>query len=125
MTDACVPAGFPSPAEDMPLDLVTLERLLITNREATFFLRVSGDSMRDAQINDGDIIAVDKSLYPKDGDIVVAHLEGEFTLKRLRLQNGQPWLEAANPAYPRLTFSDLQELRIWGVATFAIHDLRS
>jgi DNA polymerase V len=119
-----VHAGFPSPAQDYydgPLDLNTH---LIKDRTSTFVLRVAGDSMIGAGIADGDELVVDCALEPKDGSIVIAVLDGELTVKRLRLERGGVTLEAANPAYPSIRIQELSELKIWGVATYALHNLR-
>lgn len=120
-----VHAGFPSPAQDYydgPLDLNTH---LIKDRTSTFVLRVAGDSMIGAGIADGDELVVDCSLEPKDGSIVIAVLDGELTVKRLRLERGGVTLEAANPAYPSIRVRELSDLTVWGVATYALHNLRN
>lgn len=119
-----VHAGFPSPAQDYydgPLDLNTH---LIKDRTSTFVLRVAGDSMIGAGIADGDELVVDCSLEPKDGSIVIAVLDGELTVKRLRLKPGGVILESANPAYPSIRVRELSDLTVWGVATYALHSLR-
>lgn len=116
-----IAAGFPSPAEqyvEAPLDL---NQLLISRPAATFFLRVSGDSMIDAGIYDGDILVVDRSIEAKDGMIVVACVDGEFTVKILKNDTGTIRLEPANSSYPVLTFNEGMELRIFGVVTSTIH----
>lgn len=112
-----VPAGFPSPAEDHfdgPLNLNDL----IRNPSATFVLRVSGWSMRDAGISDGDVILVDRSLRAVDGSIVVAVLDNEFTVKTLRTH--PPGLEPANPDFPTIPAPE-DGVEIWGVVTTVIH----
>lgn len=120
-----VHAGFPSPAQDYydgPLDLNTH---LIKDRTSTYVLRVSGDSMIGVGIADGDELVVDCSLEPQDGAIVIAVLDGELTVKRLRLHGWGVVLEAANPAYPSIRVRELSELTVWGVATYALHNLRN
>lgn len=118
-----VPAGFPSPADDYVEDRLDLNELLIQHREATYFLRVRGDSMVGAGIHPGDLIVVDRSLSPQDGLVVVAEVDGELTVKRLRFRNGAPELHPENPAYPVIRFREGQELRIWGVVTSAVHSI--
>ncbi|MET9260484.1 translesion error-prone DNA polymerase V autoproteolytic subunit [Amycolatopsis sp. NPDC004079] len=117
-----VPAGFPSPAEDYYAGPVSLDRNLLRN-PATFVLRVSGDSMVEAGISDGDEIIVDRSLTPDDGDVVVAVLYDEFTVKRLRLR--PPQLEPANPAFPVIPLPrDGEGFEVWGVVTAVIRHLK-
>lgn len=118
-----IAAGFPSPAEqyvEAPLDL---NQLLISRPAATFFLRVAGDSMIDAGIFEGDILVVDRSIEAKDGMIVVACVDGEFTVKTLKKDTGFIRLEPANSSYPVITFKEGMELRIFGVVTSTIHRL--
>ncbi|APD48623.1 translesion error-prone DNA polymerase V autoproteolytic subunit [Synechococcus sp. CS-602] len=118
-----VAAGFPSPADDYVEVGIDLNEQLIRHPSSTFFLRVSGDSMTGAGIHHGDLLIVDRSVEPRPGRIVVAVLEGAFTLKRLALHRGRLRLEAAHPAYPPLELSDADDLRLWGVAIHAIHPL--
>lgn len=116
-------AGFPSPAEqyvERPLDL---NDLLVARPAATYFVRASGDSMRDAGVGDGDILVVDRSLEPGDGSMVIACVDGEFTVKNLRRDKSGIRLEAANPAYPPIRFSGEMQLRVFGVVTAVIHRL--
>lgn len=118
-----VPAGFPSPADDhaeAPLDLT---KHLFRHPASTFLARVSGDSMTGAGIHPGDLVAVDRSLIAGDGSIVVAVVEGEHTIKRLRFRGPQRWLEAANPRYAPLLVPPDTGLLVWGVVTHVIHDL--
>ena len=116
-----VAAGFPSPAEqyiESPLDL---NELLVHRPAATFFVRAAGDSMIGAGIRPGDILVVDRSLDARDGSIVIACVDNEFTVKFLR-SDGERWfLEAANRKYRPITFSEGMELRIFGVETAVIH----
>lgn len=115
-----VSAGFPSPAEDFAAKRIDLSALLVTHPQATFLLRVRGDSMRDAGIFDGDLIVVNKALKPRHGHIVVAVVDGEFTVKRLHLRDGRVKLKAANSTYPDITPKDGQTLEVWGVVTSTI-----
>lgn len=118
-----VAAGFPSPAQgymEAPLDL---NQLCIRQQEATFLLRVEGDSMLEAGIFPDDILVVDRSLEPSHGDVVVASLNGEFTVKELRLRP-QPMLVPRNPHYAAIPLAD-QDWELFGVVTFSLHAHRS
>lgn len=121
-----IAAGFPSPADDYVERRLDLNQHCIRHPEATFFLRVSGDSMTGAGIHNDDILVVDRSLKPAHGKIVAAILDGEFTVKRLSREGGAGGhlaLLLENIDYPRIEIQDGQELEIWGVATFVIHAL--
>ena len=121
---AKVQAGFPSPADDHLERSIDLNEELIRNPASTFFVRVKGESMQDAGIHTGDILVVDRSLTPSDRRIVVAMIDGEFTVKRFRSLEGNVFLEAANDKFPRIELSGDQELVIWGVVAFVIHQAR-
>lgn len=111
-----VPAGFPSPADDFIEQTLDLNDLLITNPPATFFIRVAGNSMSGAGIFHNALLVVDRSLKPTNGRIVVAVVDGELTVKRLRrFRDGRVELHAENPDFEPLTFADGGELLIWGV----------
>ena len=118
-----VSAGFPSPADDYLDRKLDLNEHLIKNPAATFFVRVAGDSMTDAGINDNDILVVDRSLEPANGSIVIVVLNGELTVKRLLKDKKSCRLIAENPDYPDLKIDEETALEIWGVATYAIHSL--
>ncbi|MFO7629580.1 MAG: translesion error-prone DNA polymerase V autoproteolytic subunit [Prochlorococcaceae cyanobacterium] len=118
-----VAAGFPSPADDYVEAGIDLNEQLIRHPSSTFFLRVSGDSMRGAGIHHGDLLIVDRSVEPRSGRIVVAAVDGAFTLKRLVQRQGRWRLEAANPDYPPLELGDADDHRLWGVAIHTIHPL--
>jgi len=119
-----VAAGFPSPAAQYEEDSLDLNRLLIRRPAATFFLRASGDSMIGAGIYSGDILVVDRSITPNDGDVVIACIENEFTVKRIRIHDGKVWLIPANPAYRPIFFQSMQELRVFGVVIANVHMFR-
>ncbi len=119
-----ISAGFPSPADDYLEVGIDLNKQLISHPASTFFLRVSGHSMNGAGINDGDLLVVDRSLDPHPGNIVIAILDGAFTLKRLTRHLGELRLEAENPDYPPLKLNNYGEVQIWGVATYSIHTLK-
>ncbi len=119
---ACkVAAGFPSPATDHIDQRLDLTDYLVLHPEATFFLRVKGDSMTGAGIHHGDLLIVDRSLEPASGRVVVAALNGELTVKRLHRSRGRTTLKAENPAYPDITVGDEEELQIWGVVAHVVH----
>ena len=116
-----VSAGFPSPADDYTEENIDLNEHLISNPFSTFFLRVKGDSMINAGIKDKDLIIVDKSLIAKPGDIVIAMIDGEFTVKRLSIKNDELYLKAENHNYPDFRFKNHIDVQIWGVVIYSIH----
>ena len=116
-----VSAGFPSPAEDYIEQRLDLNELLIQNPSATFFVRVNGDSMIGAGINHDDILIVDRSLEPISGKIVIAIVDGEFTVKRLIKNNDTCRLVAENPDYPPIEITEDSACEIWGVVTSSIN----
>ena len=118
-----VSAGFPSPAEDYIEGRLDLNRHLIKHPGATFFVRVAGDSMIDAGIHPGDILVVDRALEPTDGNVVIAVLDGELTVKRIAHRGGHLHLVPDNPAYPALPIHEDMEFEIWGVVTCVLHHL--
>ena len=118
-----VPAGFPSPAADHTRKVLDLNEHLIRNKEATFIFRVKGDSMIGIGIYDGDELIVDRSIDAKHGNIVLAVLNNEFTVKRLHRRGGMLKLIAENPLYPPRVIKDGEELTIWGVVTRNLHKL--
>jgi len=115
-----VETGFPSPAEDLGAQRINLTQLLITHEQATYFLRASGHSMTEAGIFDRDILVVNKAIKPRHNHIVVAIVDGDFTVKQLHQRNGRIKLKAANPTYPDITPKDGQTIEIWGVVTATI-----
>ena len=120
MVQMTVQAGFPSPADDFAVKRHDLNELLITHPLATFFWRVAGKSMVDAGIDDGDILVVNRALTPAHRNIVVAQVDGDFTVKYLHKRNGRVKLVAANPTFPEITFKEGQTLTICGVVTSTI-----
>lgn len=117
-------AGFPSPAEDLQERRINLNDHLVTHPQATFIIKVRGLSMVDAGIFDGDLIVVNRALKPKHGCIVVAVVEGEYTVKHLYQRPGKVRLKAANPTFPDIEPKDGQTLEIWGVVTSAIKQFK-
>ena len=113
-------AGFPSPAEDLGAQRIDLTQVLIKHAQATYFLRASGHSMVDAGIFDNDIMVVDRAIKPRHNHIVVAVVDGDFTVKRLYQRLGRIKLKAANPTFADIVPKDGQTLEIWGVVTSSI-----
>lgn len=124
MTGNTICAGFPSPAQDYVEGGIDLNRKLVKNSAATFFGRVSGDSMTGAGIEDGDLIVIDKSLEASEGDIAVCFLDGEFTLKRIHIEKDVIWLVPENPKYRKIRVTADQHFMVWGVVTYSIKDIR-
>ena len=124
---ASLHAGFPSPAADYSGDRINLAREMTPHPETTFYAHVEGDSMRDAGILDGDIVVVDRSLEPKNGDYIVAYIDGEYTIKEFRLDASGTcaWLVPHNPDFQPIQVTAESNFQVWGVITFAIHKTRS
>lgn len=116
-----VAAGFPSPADDYIERQLDLNEHLIPHKEATFFLRVSGDSMINAGIQSGDLLVVDRSIEPKNNKIIIAAVDGELTVKRLSIKRGKTWLLPENDDFSPIEVKDEQDMMIWGVVTSVIH----
>ena len=120
-----VAAGFPSPAQDYVEDAIDLNQYLVQNPLSTFILRVNSLSMKNAGIDVGDKILIDRSLTPEHGDVVLAMINNEFTVKRLMQEKDQDvWLKAENPDYPDIHLHSEEELVIWGVVTCILKKLR-
>jgi DNA polymerase V len=116
-----IPAGFPSPADDFLEERINLNTLLVQHPSATFFVKVSGNSMIDAGIHDKDLLIVDRSLTPCHGKIVIAAVNGELTVKRLLIQDDKVILMPENPEFSPLEISKDTDFRLWGVVTNVIH----
>jgi DNA polymerase V len=116
-----ISAGFPAPGDEDVKENIDLNKLLVKNRIATFFLRVSGDSMEGGGIYDGDILVVDRSVEPMNGKIVIASINGELTVKKLKKDKNGIFLEALNPKYKMIKITEYLDFRIWGVVTSNIH----
>lgn len=119
-----VPAGFPSPADDYIEGRLSLDQHLVPHKDSTFFVRAKGSSMEGAGISEGDILVVDKSLSPLSGDVVLAVVDGEFTVKYLLRRADAIVLKPANPLFRDIEFKEGQELQIWGVVTALIKKFR-
>ncbi|HEY9185812.1 MAG TPA: translesion error-prone DNA polymerase V autoproteolytic subunit [Salegentibacter sp.] len=118
-----ISAGFPSPADDHLEDIIDLNQQLIKNKEATFFGRADGDSMIGAGIGNGDLLVIDKSLKPKNENIAVCFLDGEFTVKRIKIEKDIIWLVAENEKYQPIKVTSENDFVIWGIVTHCIKDL--
>ncbi len=118
---ATVMAGFPSPADDFIDKTLDLNEFLISHPEATFFVRVYGDSMRDAGLSTGDILVVDRALEPVHNRIVIAALNGELTVKRIRKQGMRLYLAPEHPDYDVIEVTEEASFQVWGVVTYVIH----
>ena len=120
--DGGVSAGFPSPADDyMELDL-DLHAHLVKNPSSTFCVKVMGESMKEARIHDGDVIIVDRSLDPKNRSIVLAVIDGEFTVKRINMHNNEIYLMPENDDFNPIKITSEMSFEIWGIVTFIIHE---
>lgn len=115
-------AGFPSPAQDYLTESIDLNKELVKHPATTFYARAVGDSMKDCGIDDGDLLVIDKSLEPQEGDIIVAYVDGEFTLKKVRLDTHGKclWLMPANEEYSPIQVTEENSFIIWGVLTYNI-----
>ncbi|MCB0445642.1 MAG: translesion error-prone DNA polymerase V autoproteolytic subunit [Gelidibacter sp.] len=115
-----ISAGFPSPADDFRDHKISLDKTLVKNKEATFYAKVSGQSMIGAGLDDGDLLVVDKSLEPQHNKIAVCFIDGEFTVKRLQVTKDGVYLLTANPAYEPIHVTEDSTFQIWGIVTHVI-----
>ena len=124
MAQSGIHAGFPSPATDYMTQAIDLNKELVRHPAATFYGRVVGDSMIDAGVEEGDILVIDRSLEPQDGDMAVCFVDGEFPLNRLCFTDGGLKLVPANPNYPEIEITEGVEFIMWGVVTYVIKKVR-
>lgn len=124
MAQSGIHAGFPSPATDYMTQAIDLNKELVRHPAATFYGRVVGDSMIDAGVEEGDILVIDKSLEPQEGDMAVCFVDGEFTLKHLHFHEGGITLRPANSSYPEIELSEGMEFKVWGVVTYVIKKVK-
>ena len=115
-----ISAGFPSPADDFKEIRISLDSELVKNKEATFYAKVSGDSMVGAGLDDGDLLVIDRSLNPENGKIAVCVLDGEFTVKRIKKEKNKLYLMPENKKYKPIELKEENELIIWGVVEYVI-----
>ena len=118
--DEGIRAGFPSPAQDYMELAIDLNKELIKHPTSTFYGRVVGDSMKDEGIEEGDILVIDKSLELMDDDLAVCFIDGDFTVKRVRLESDAEWLVPSNAKYPPIKVTKDNEFMVWGIVTYTI-----
>jgi DNA polymerase V len=118
-----IKAGFPSPAADFDGSKISLDNVLVKNREATFYAKASGNSMIGAGIDDGDILVIDKSLEPQNNKVAVCFIDGEFTIKRIKIEKDCVYLMPENKNYQPIKVTDENELVIWGIVTYVIKSI--
>ncbi len=115
-----ISAGFPSPADDFKEIRISLDKELVKNKDATFYARVSGDSMIGAGLDDGDLLIIDRSLYAENGKIAVCLIDGEFTVKRIKKEGKKLYLLPENKKYKPIELEQENELIIWGIVEYVI-----
>lgn len=115
-----ISAGFPSPADDFKEIRISLDKELVKNSESTFYARVSGDSMENGGLSDGDLIIIDKSINPENKKIAVCYVDGEFTVKRIVKKNEKLYLKPENNNYNEIEINEDNQLIIWGIVTYVI-----
>ncbi len=118
-----VSAGFPSPALDFMETSIDLNKVLVENKIATFYVQVEGNSMIDAGIQDKDILVVDRSIEPRNNKIAICLVDGEFTVKRIKVDADCLWLMPENPNYKPIKVTEENQLIIWGIVTYVIKKL--
>ena len=115
-----ISAGFPSPADDFKEIRISLDNELVKNQESTFYAKVSGDSMENAGLSDGDMIIIDRSINPENNKIAVCFLDGEFTVKRIVKKNGRLFLKPENKNNKEIEINNENKLIFWGIVTYVI-----
>lgn len=118
-----IKAGFPSPAADFDESKISLDRVLVKNHEATFYAKANGNSMIGAGIDDGDILVIDKSIAPQDNKIAVCFIDGEFTVKRIKIDIDCVYLMPENKQFKPIQVTQENSLIIWGIVTYVIKKL--
>lgn len=122
--DGGIQAGFPSPADNYITETIDLNKELVRHPAATFYGRVSGDSMIEEGIEPGDILIIDRSIEPDSGDLAVCCIDGEFTLKRIKLEKNRVWLIPSNEMFDPILVTPENEFSVWGVVTHIIKAYR-
>lgn len=117
-------AGFPSPSQDYMTGVIDLNKELVRHPEATFYGRVVGDSMKDAGVTEGDVLVIDKSLSPEEGDMAVCFIDGEFCLKYVSWKGRELWLLPGNSMYKPIHITEANDFTVWGVVTYIIKKVR-
>ncbi|MFL2613875.1 MAG: LexA family protein [Flavobacteriaceae bacterium] len=123
LIDQGISAGFPSPADDFKEVRISLDKELVKNEEATFYARVSGDSMQGAGLENGDLLIIDRSIEPSNNKIAVCFIDGEFTVKRIKIESKKLYLIPENKKYSPIEINEENELIIWGIVTYVIKKL--
>ncbi|MBK79198.1 MAG: peptidase S24 [Flavobacteriaceae bacterium] len=123
LIDQGISAGFPSPADDFKEIRISLDKELVKNEEATFYARVSGDSMQGAGLENGDLLIIDRSIEPSNNKIAVCFVDGEFTVKRIKIESKKVYLIPENKKYSPIEINEENELIIWGIVTYVIKKL--
>ena len=123
LANESVSAGFPSPADDFKELRISIDKEVVKNETATFYARVSGESMQGAGLDDGDLLVIDRSLEPEDNKIAICFIDGEFTVKRLKVEKDCVYLVPENPKYQSIKVTEDNELVIWGVVTYVVKKL--
>lgn len=118
--DTGISCGFPSPADDFLEERLSLDEKLVRDRDATFYARVDGNSMTGAGLEDGDLLVIDRSLEPRNNAIAVCHIDGDFTVKRLKVERDCIYLMPENPSYTPIKIQEGENLIIWGVVSYVI-----
>ena len=118
-----IKAGFPSPAADFDESKISLDNVLVKNREATFYAKASGTSMIGAGIDDGDILVIDRSIEPQNNKVAVCYIDGEFTIKRIKVEKDCVYLMPENAAFQPIKVTDQNQLIIWGMVTYVIKSI--
>ena len=119
-----ISAGFPSPADDFKEIRISLDNELVKNKEATFYAKVSGDSMIGAGLDDGDLLVIDRSLSPENGKIAICFIDGDFTVKRIKKERDKLYLIPENKNYKKIRIKKEDTLLIWGIVTFVIKKIK-
>jgi len=117
---AGIKAGFPSPAADFDEVRISLDQIVVKNKSATFYAKASGNSMIGAGIADGDVLVIDRSLEPADNKIAVCYIDGDFTVKRIKIEKNSICLVPENKAFEPITITEENELIIWGIVTYVL-----
>ena len=123
MAQEGISAGFPSPADDFKELRISIDQEVVRNEEATFYARVSGESMQGAGLDDGDLLVIDRSMEPQHDKIAVCYIDGDFTVKRLKVTADGVFLIPENPKYQPIKVTEENELIIWGIVTYVVKKL--
>ncbi|MES2862675.1 MAG: translesion error-prone DNA polymerase V autoproteolytic subunit [Bacteroidota bacterium] len=118
-----IKAGFPSPAADFDGTSISIDQIVVKNKTATFYAKANGNSMIGAGIDDGDILVIDKSIEPQDGKIAVCFIDGEFTVKRIKVQENSLLLLPENPLFEPIEVTQENDFIIWGIVTYVVKKL--